>query len=973
MKNDTLKHPCAIFGLALLFCLLYNTAKADDVLRAEYSHRRYTTQDGLHHLLLQSLFQDKSGFLWMGSLSGFARFDGFTFTPFLAEKGENIFRIEDFGDGKIRAFGLKDCFVVDKNDSIQKIHLTDSMNLNSYNSSLLPNGLLVYESPDNRKYLMQLDGDTLTEYLRLPKFDKIRNNRLFLDTDNDLLYIPVHKDRCIWVYNTGNRKMQSIDIDVETFFMHSRLGLLAIGEKGIYKIKGCNAEMLAPYSFERLNKQILEMKNGDLLIRDFLSIYRMKDNQVEQIYYDPEIPLWDMILDRDENLYVASNKGLYNFFHLDFKNYSIPGHSVRTIVQDDEGKHWFAGINEDLFCLSEKTFSRIEFPLNWSLPTLSFIYGVSHNDRIYFSRDGGVLIKDKKRFTWANLPTDCYYSQMVPYEDDLYVVGIDRIYRMDKHGAIVNSLTSEQLMQDNLCGLVVDKKGRRIICGYGGLNVVDDDTIRLIESDNTAHTSVICVDKDGNVWSSSENRLNLLKNDSVITVQHFPNDYIIGLLAFGDSYLIVATLKGFYIADLKKYFAKGKLQTLFYNHNNGMTGLEPIYNSLYMDKNGIVWMPTSECVVTFDPQKLIHRVSPPNLVLLSCKSSTDNVNWENNEANGDYKFNYRHNNIRFSFIGLKFSDVENVRYSYRLKGFQEEWSHPSTLREAGFNNLPPGHYIFEIYTDAGTDESRSEIQTVHFTIHPAFWQTSWFLAVLILSLMLASAGIALFYQRRKNKVLFEHLETEKQLNELRIKSIRLKAIPHFNANVLAAIEYYIMNSSKSEALRLLGIYSRFTFQTLREVDRASRSLSEELEYVKMYLELEKLRFIDKFDYTIDVDPEVNTEVQLPNMILHTYSENAVKHGLSSKNSGGSLQIKVVQSGDIVCVSVEDNGVGREAATRNKNVPSSKQGLDILSRQIEIYNRFNPSKINQKIDDLYADGQPAGTRFTVEVPYGFVYQ
>jgi LytS/YehU family sensor histidine kinase len=222
--------------------------------------------------------------------------------------------------------------------------------------------------------------------------------------------------------------------------------------------------------------------------------------------------------------------------------------------------------------------------------------------------------------------------------------------------------------------------------------------------------------------------------------------------------------------------------------------------------------------------------------------------------------------------------------------------------------------------------------------------------------------------------LFEKLETEKQLNDLRIRSIRLRAIPHFNANVLAAIEYYIMNLSKTEALRLLGIYSRFTFQTLREVDKASRSLDEELEYVKMYLELEKLRFVDKFDYKIEVEPTVDAEnVQLPNMILHTYCENAVKHGLSSKNGDGVLNIKITQSDNWVSVSVEDNGVGREAAARNKNIPSSKQGLDILSRQIEIYNRFNETKINQKVDDLFTDGQPSGTRFTVEVPYGFVYQ
>jgi len=202
---------------------------------------------------------------------------------------------------------------------------------------------------------------------------------------------------------------------------------------------------------------------------------------------------------------------------------------------------------------------------------------------------------------------------------------------------------------------------------------------------------------------------------------------------------------------------------------------------------------------------------------------------------------------------------------------------------------------------------------------------------------------------------------------LRISSIRLKAIPHFNANILAAIEYYIVNRTKEDAMRILGVYSDFTYKTLSEVDKAARTIDEELAYVKMYLDLEKVRFLDKFDFQIKVEDEVDKEVQLPNMILHTYCENAVKHGLMPLKSGGMLTIHVSQHGGNVCVSVEDNGVGRAFAAKNPYTHSTKQGLSILNRQIEIYNRFNPKKINHRIDDL-----AVGTRFTVEVPVGFTY-
>jgi len=216
-------------------------------------------------------------------------------------------------------------------------------------------------------------------------------------------------------------------------------------------------------------------------------------------------------------------------------------------------------------------------------------------------------------------------------------------------------------------------------------------------------------------------------------------------------------------------------------------------------------------------------------------------------------------------------------------------------------------------------------------------------------------------------MLLEKLRTEKEINELRISSIRLKSIPHFNANILAAIEYYISNRTQEETMRVLGIYSDFTYKTLSEVDKAARTIEEELAYVKMYLDLEKVRFIDKFDFNINVEEGVDQSVQLPNMILHTYCENAVKHGLMSLKSGGLLTINVSQHDNFVRVSVEDNGVGRAAAAQNKHVHSTKQGLAILNRQIEIYNRFNKEKINQHIEDL-----EKGTRFTVEVPVGFSY-
>jgi hypothetical protein len=358
-----------------------------------------------------------------------------------------------------------------------------------------------------------------------------------------------------------------------------------------------------------------------------------------------------------------------------------------------------------------------------------------------------------------------------------------------------------------------------------------------------------------------------------------------------------------------------------------MNGIEPQFGETFLDKEDKIWLLTSDNIVNFDPQKLIRQIAAPNMIVQNFAVSKDNIKWESVAGFVNTKYSYKYKNFKFSVIGLSYSATENVRYHYRLLGFQNEFSEPTKQREVTFNNLNPGDYVFEIYADAGTDETKSEVRTFAFSIKPAFWQTTWFITICIAYLMLASAGLALYVQRRKNRALLERLETERELNDLRLRSVRLRAIPHFNFNVMGAIEYYFINRPKKDAMRLLNIYSNFTYETLRRVENASNTLGEELEYIRMYLELEKIRYVDKFDFRIDVPDDVELDVRLPNMLLHTYCENAIKHGLSPKmnNGGNLLLINIVQSNGKVNVCVEDNGVG--GSTRRSTPISAAPNTD----------------------------------------------
>ena len=287
-----------------------------------------------------------------------------------------------------------------------------------------------------------------------------------------------------------------------------------------------------------------------------------------------------------------------------------------------------------------------------------------------------------------------------------------------------------------------------------------------------------------------------------------------------------------------------------------------------------------------------------------------------------------------------------------------------------FNNLPSGRYELEVIAKIGNLSS----QPIHIAIHlkPAFWEHWWFWVTIFLILAASIWGLAYNYYKRRNRKNIEELKREIKLNHLLVKSIRLKSIPHFNANVLAGIEYFMMNNAVEEANKYLALYSRFTNATLLDVDKPSRSLEEEIQYVRLYLSLEKLRYEENLSYSIQIEKEVDMHIQVPNMILHTYCENAVKHGLRNKPGKGHIYIEITQIKRGINLIVTDDGIGRQAALAFSST-STKQGLSIMAQQIELYNQRNDEHIIQTITDLVtSDGKPCGTQFELYIPYHYNY-
>jgi LytS/YehU family sensor histidine kinase len=148
-------------------------------------------------------------------------------------------------------------------------------------------------------------------------------------------------------------------------------------------------------------------------------------------------------------------------------------------------------------------------------------------------------------------------------------------------------------------------------------------------------------------------------------------------------------------------------------------------------------------------------------------------------------------------------------------------------------------------------------------------------------------------------------------------------------------------------------------------------LNKELEALKLYIEMEQMRFFDRFEYEISVHPALQTEhIEVPPLLIQPFVENAIWHGLMHQKTAGKLQIKVYPEGNRLCIEVEDNGVGRQKAmelkTRSATVHKSL-GMKVTAERLEVINQlYGTSAAVETVDLVDAAGQATGTRVLIRL-------
>lgn len=206
---------------------------------------------------------------------------------------------------------------------------------------------------------------------------------------------------------------------------------------------------------------------------------------------------------------------------------------------------------------------------------------------------------------------------------------------------------------------------------------------------------------------------------------------------------------------------------------------------------------------------------------------------------------------------------------------------------------------------------------------------------------------------------------EDQLAELQLETVSTYLDPHFTFNTLNTITGLIYKEEKIKAHQIITRFTTLIRTTLMQSGKVGRSLSDELDFVKDYLDIQKLRFGNIFTWEIIVDENVDLTQIVPKMLVQVYAENAIKHGLKNKGSGGRLEIILHQAKETT-ITVRDNGVGREKAGMNAE-PGTGKGLNIMQQIFDLFEKTNKIRITQTITDLKNEnGGNAGTEVLLTI-------
>lgn len=337
------------------------------------------------------------------------------------------------------------------------------------------------------------------------------------------------------------------------------------------------------------------------------------------------------------------------------------------------------------------------------------------------------------------------------------------------------------------------------------------------------------------------------------------------------------------------------------------------------------------------------------------------------------QLNSNQNNLLFNISCPTFKNLFKPSYRYRLVGYSDS-SFVTQKEFLEFQNLEPGNYQLRVAAINNDGILSSKEALFNFQIVPPFYKkNSFILLEIILALLMVYLVTKwrINVNRRKDLLKAEMLAS---ITESRMTALQAQMNPHFIFNAINSIQSLILNKDTQNAYDYLAKFARLVRLVLNNSKHNQIRLQTEIETLRLYVEMEQLRFKNNFEFSIQADElsEQLNEIEIPVMLIQPFIENAIWHGIMPLNEQrkGKIELILSLSKPYLRISIFDNGIGRKSQTKDFAEKKHRSlGIQLVEERIALINSHSQEKAQLQIHDLKdKEGNPSGTQVTILLPY-----
>ncbi len=949
---------------------------------------QYSTKDGLTQSQVADIIENSDGSLFLSTANGISTFNGYEFSePPIDKKYRYHFFDHIYWSQKYHILYGKD-FNTSKIVQLLPQYKVENTSQYAFDFSSAQNDSLILSDANNELYCATLPDFKITKLnCKIPAAISC------LYYYNGIVYCPTALGTYTYIIST--HKMQKI---ADEQFI--RIKFNAFDHK-VYAVTRSAAYRLTD-SIKKITDIGVVLKESSDMCKDIEFVsdseFYVATNQ-GLFYYSPEYSqryttdaglasgsIISLLYNKAENCLFAGTyeKGLlklqFKTAYSIYKKEGLAASSLNSIIKTYDGKVLMG----DNCCHIHQL--KADTVINYNNIEGSYSSLAEIDKTIYCGTWGsGILLMQGDKITGKvvppAIPGGIVFSVFRDAEGNTWV-GTEKGVARGAGRETIRPVFSGQIKSKIVCMYQL-KNGNICLGGENGFYIVSKDKVEKIvgkeEGLNAKEVRSFIEDEEGKLWIGTygggvycydKNKLtsiNAMKNCML-----FEDAFCLAPDNFGQ--LFMSSNYGLWKISYKALddFYKGKTGFLIpehYTQENGILNTEfngGFQNNYLKTKQNHFYFPTIEGVVVVTPDTPTYRKLFPKIVL-----ATQNKILNDSTP---HTFERTISVINFKASCVNFSEKFNVYFQYKVvkNDVAQDWSAPQKESNFSFYQLPPGNYKFIIRAiDSGNDPNPVE-KIFAFQILPYWYETNWFLFIVALLICILTFMIIRWRTKKNKELLEKENAVKRQLAELQLEGIQAQMNPHFVFNCLNTIQALFITGETKLANEYTARFSSLMRLIIEHIRKRKISIREEMELLEIYLPLENIQLENAFDYSITVEPGIDKDNTLIHgMIIHTFVENAIKHGIKPRNDRqGIISIRFKKEGETIVVEITDNGNGINYMVKKKPTGSKhiSRGLQIIKERINIINLLENINIYTETIDLNdVDKNKTGTVVRIIYP------